>query len=254
MADTASTGSSTNSPQMEKGWNNLRQHVIDNKIKVGLWVTRLFTILFTIGYIIPLFGNPYNIYYKALMSNAATSALRLHQRVPLVQLNRQFLEQLFLEDSFHYLFYSLIFLYAAPVTLVLTPIFLFALTHFASYFLILLDCLGQNSWWGARLFISLVEFQSRNILRLCALSEIINLPFTVLLVFTDRASLLTPFIYYQFLKLRLASRRNPFTRNVFYELRNGLSSISAKPSVPEIVRRMIAGLLSLTQQMVPVRQ
>lgn len=254
MADTASTGPTTNSPQMEKGWNALRQHVIDNKIKVGLWVTRLFTILFTIGYIIPIFGNPYNIYYKVLMSNAATNALRLHQRMPRVPLNWQYLELLFLEDSFHYLFYSLIFLYAAPVTLVLTPIFLFALMHFSSYFLVLLDCLGQNSWWGARLFISLVEFQSRNILRLCALSEIIYLPFTVFLVFTDRASLLTPFIYYQFLKLRLASRRNPSTRNVFHELRNGLNSISMKPSVPDIVRRMIGALLSLTQQMVPVRQ
>lgn len=254
MADTANAGPTTNPPQMEKGWNALRQHVIDNKIKVGLWVTRLFTILFTIGYIIPIFGNPYNIYYKVLMSNAATNALRLHQRMPCVILNWHFLELLFLEDSFHYLFYSLIFLYAAPVTLVLTPIFLFAVMHFSSYFLVLLDCLGQNSWWGARLSISIVEFQSRNILRLCALSEIIYLPFTVLLVFTDRASLLTPFIYYQFLKLRLASRRNPSTRNVFHELRNGLSSISMKPYVPDIFRRMIAALLSLTQQMVPVRQ
>ncbi|XP_015432256.1 PREDICTED: Krueppel homolog 2 [Dufourea novaeangliae] len=246
--------STDNAPHMEKGWHALRQHVIDNKIKVGLWVTRLFTIIFTVGYIIPIFGNIYNIYYKVLMSSAATSALRLHQRVPRVQLNRQFLEHLFLEDSFHYLFYSLIFLYAAPVTLVLTPIFLFALIHFASYSLTLLDCLGQNSWWGARLFINLIEFQSRNILRLCALSEIINLPLTVLLVFTGRAGLLTPLIYYQFLKLRLASQRNPSTRNVFHELRNGLSSISTKPSVPDIVRRMIEGLLSLTQQMVPVRQ
>jgi hypothetical protein len=49
---------------------------------------------------------------------------------------------------------------------------------------LLAQYLGQNSWWGARLLISLVEFQSRNILRLCALSEIINLPFTILLVFT----------------------------------------------------------------------
>lgn len=65
------------------------------------------------------FSNSYNIYYKVLMSSAATSALRLHQRVPRVQLNRQFWEQLFLEDSFHYLFYSLIFLYVAPVTCIL---------------------------------------------------------------------------------------------------------------------------------------
>lgn len=54
MADTTTPGD--NSAHMEKGWLALRQHIIDNKIKVGLWVTRLFTILFTIGYIIPIFG------------------------------------------------------------------------------------------------------------------------------------------------------------------------------------------------------
>jgi hypothetical protein len=37
------------------------------------------------------------------MANAATSALRLHQRVPSVQLSRQFLAGLLLEDSAHYL-------------------------------------------------------------------------------------------------------------------------------------------------------
>lgn len=54
------------------------------------------------------------------MNNAATSALRLHQRVPRVQLTRQFLETLLLEDSCHYLFYSLIFLYTAPVACILS--------------------------------------------------------------------------------------------------------------------------------------
>ena len=49
------------------------------------------TLMFTVGYVLPLFGNPYNSYYKALMASAATSALRLHQRLPQVQFNRQFL-------------------------------------------------------------------------------------------------------------------------------------------------------------------
>ena len=49
------------------------------------------TIIFSVGYILPIFGNPYNSYYKALMAGASTSALRLHQRLPQVQFNRQFL-------------------------------------------------------------------------------------------------------------------------------------------------------------------
>ena len=62
-----------------------------HQIDVLLWATRVATILFTVGYILPIFGNPYNSYYKALMASAATSALRLHQRLPQVQFNRQFL-------------------------------------------------------------------------------------------------------------------------------------------------------------------
>lgn len=47
----------------------------------------------------------------------------------------------------------------------------------------LLQMLGQNSWWGARLLISLVEFQQRNILRLIAFSEIFLMPIAIVSVF-----------------------------------------------------------------------
>ncbi len=69
----------------------------------------------------PLFSNnPYVSYQRALLSNAATSALRLHQRLPNFQLSREFFGLLMLEDSAHYLFYSLIFVNSHPVTSILT--------------------------------------------------------------------------------------------------------------------------------------
>ena len=103
MADTA--GDNTNRP---RGFLVLKAHVLAHKVKLSifpqpvhislspqidvlLWATRVATILFTVGYILPILGNPYNSYYKALMATAATSALRLHQRLPQVQFNRQFL-------------------------------------------------------------------------------------------------------------------------------------------------------------------
>ncbi|XP_074097012.1 transmembrane protein 33-containing Krueppel homolog 2 [Cotesia typhae] len=251
MADSPSSGSTDSSHQVEKGWGALKQHVLANKINAGLWATRVFTILFTIGYLIPVFGNSYNAYYKVLMSAAATSALRLHQRVPVVRLNMQFIEDLLMEDSCHYLLYSIIFLYVSPVTMVLIPVLLFAILHAASYSLALLDTLGQNSCWPARLMISLVEFQSSNILRLCGLCEIMILPLTIILVFSGRAGLLTPFVYYQFFKMRLSSRRNHFTRNTFHELRNALSLLSMRPSMPGVVRWLINVLLKITQQITP---
>lgn len=103
--------------------------------------------------------NPYSCYQKALVANAATSALRLHQRLPNVRLTREFLGRLLIEDSCHYLFFSLIFLYTYPITskrkfspiylnsnskfplwtlVCLVPIFLFALLHSSSYTLALL--------------------------------------------------------------------------------------------------------------------
>lgn len=52
------------------------------------------------------------------MSSAATSALKLHQRVNSVrfQLNREYFGRLTVEDSFHYLLYALIFLNTFPIT------------------------------------------------------------------------------------------------------------------------------------------
>lgn len=56
MADSPSSGSGDGSQQTQRGWGALKQHVLDNKVKVGMWATRVFTMLFTIGYLLPFFG------------------------------------------------------------------------------------------------------------------------------------------------------------------------------------------------------
>ncbi|KAJ8944017.1 hypothetical protein NQ318_021732 [Aromia moschata] len=252
MSDTG--GSSNTTPQSRNlNYYALKNHVLTHKIDCSLWAIRLLAIIFTIGYILPVFGTAQNSYYKVLIANAAISALRLHQRLGTVRLSREFLAELLSEDSCHYLFYSLIFLYVAPVTLtvVLLPIVLFCVLHAASYSLTLLDTLGQNSWWGARLLISLVEFQSLNILRLVAFTEIVLMPYTVLLIILGRASLLTPFIYYHFLIQRYTSRRNPYTRNMFRELRILFESTANKPNIPGIVRQLLLAVVNFTCKLSP---
>jgi len=218
----------------------LLAHVGAHKIECGLWATRVATVAFALAYFLPVFGNnPHDGYYKTLAASAATSALRLHQRLPRVQLNREFLAQLVAEDSAHYLFFALIFLFAQPVTVALLPVTLFATLHAASYSLTLLDCLGQTSWWGARMLISLVELQSRNILRMVAFSEIFLMPLMVVLIFTGRASLLSPFLYYRFLGFRYASRRNPYCRTMFHELRLAAEEAASSPRMPQALRSLV---------------
>uniref|UniRef100_A0A2M4A3M5 Putative conserved plasma membrane protein n=1 Tax=Anopheles triannulatus TaxID=58253 RepID=A0A2M4A3M5_9DIPT len=237
------------------GFEALKQHVIANKLETTQWVSRVLTIYFALSYVLPfLYGNPVNAYYKVLMANAATSAIRLHQRLPPFQLSRNYLQQMLLEDSCHYLFFSLIFLYVYPMLLIILPVVLFSILHSTSYSLTLLDTLGQNSWWGARLLISVVEFQTRNILRLAAFSEIIIMPLSVLLVFLGKAGIMTPLVYYQFLVLRYSSRRNPYTRNVFHDLRLVAENFANGTSTPQILRKALQGSIGLISRLAPPTQ
>jgi len=135
--------------------------------------------------------------------------------------------------------------------LVIIPVGLFALLHAASYALPLLDTLGQNSWWGARLLIALVEFQSRNILRAVSLAEILLMPCCVIMIFFGRAGLFTPLIYYKFLCLRYTSRRNPYTRNMFHELRMWAESTANRPSMPGFVKQALMASVGFACRLCP---
>ena len=79
MADTGSAGGNTERP---RGWLVLKHHLLTHKvswpvncnlvshnilcwqIELALWFTRLATVICTVGYILPIVGNPYNSYYK----------------------------------------------------------------------------------------------------------------------------------------------------------------------------------------------
>uniref|UniRef100_A0A182YHC1 Uncharacterized protein n=1 Tax=Anopheles stephensi TaxID=30069 RepID=A0A182YHC1_ANOST len=250
------------SQQRQTGFAALKEHVLANKLETTQWVSRVLTIYFALGYVLPfLYGllpfpfsayrNSVNAYYKVLMANAATSAIRLHQRLPPFKLSRDYLQQTMLEDSFHYLLFSLIFLYVYPMLAIILPVVLFSVLHSTSYSLTLLDTLGQNSWWGARLLISVVEFQTRNILRFAAFCEIIIMPLTVLLVFLGKAGIMTPLVYYQFLVMRYSSRRNPYTRNVFYELRLVADNFANGLGTPPVVRKALHASIGFISRLAP---
>lgn len=232
---------------------NIVEHIKENKIDVAMWTTRLLSIIFTIGYILPIFGTAQSSFNKVLLANAATNALRLHQRLPRFALSKEFLARLFTEDSCHYLMFSLIFFNVQPTLFILVPIVLFAVLHAASYSLKIVDLIGQNAWWGARFLISLVEFQATNILKAVAFSEIFIMVMAIILTFMGKAGLMTPFVYYHFLQMRYNSRRNPYTRNAFAELRMVVESLASRspPMVSNILRAGIGFISRLSPQPQP---
>ena len=209
------------------------------------------------------------------MAAAATSALRLHQRMPRIQLNQEFITtsnivlsnndvniidktflsfSVLMEDSAHYLIFCLIFLFASsPITTAILPVGLFAILHSASYSLTLLDALGAPSTaWGIRFLISVVELQSRNILRMIAFTEIFLMPITILNVFRGVTWLVAPLVYFRFLGMRYSSRRNPYTRNVFYMLRMSMEKTAEHPNMPSGAKSMVHKLINFISGLAPL--
>lgn len=232
-------------------WAAVKNKLAENHVNTGLWVIRLVTIFFCLAYIFPVFGNQLSHYHKALLGNAATSALRLHQRLPPFQFSREFFARMFVEDSCHYLFYSIIFMNVYPITMALIPVFLFAVLHSSSFTLTLITLLGQSESWAGRKLTTLVQQHQQNILRIIACTEIFLMPTIIFLAFTGRASILLPFVYYRFLSLRYTSQRNPYSRTMFYELRLSTEVLVYKPQCPAFIRNIVLKLIGFISRLAP---
>ncbi|KAM4709686.1 transmembrane protein 33 [Discoglossus pictus] len=246
MAD--STPSSPPPPQ-----TGAVQFMLANKLDTAMWLSRWFTVYCSALFILPILGlhEAASFYQRALLANALTSALRLHQRLPHFQLSRAFLAQALLEDSCHYLLYSLIFVNSYPVTMSIFPVLLFSLLHASTYTKKVLDAKGPNSMPFVRSLLEKLNANQQNILKFIACNEIFLMPATVFMLLSGQGSLLQPFIYYRFLTLRYSSRRNPYCRTLFTELKIILEHIVMKPACPDFVRRMCLNSIAFVSRLAP---
>ncbi|VDK23623.1 unnamed protein product [Taenia asiatica] len=220
---------------------SIRAFLTSNWSNTLMYITRLVTIFSCLFYFLgSLFGNTYSWYQRALIANAATFALRLHQRIAQrgnqPRLSQESVQLIVSEDSLHYLLYSIIFLLTPPVTgeldiadkwcefggpfpysFALAPIFCFASLHclgFTQNLLALYIGKTENPpMWARRScdIVSKAQSHSDSILRIIAIHEILLMVISIVLAFSSRIPLL-PFFYYHFLKLRYASHRNPYCR------------------------------------------
>ncbi|KAI8441179.1 hypothetical protein MSG28_009413 [Choristoneura fumiferana] len=65
---------------------------------------------------------------------------------------------------------------------------------------------------------------------------------------TGYCGLLTPFVYYYFVTWRYASRRNPYTRNTFRELRVLAERQAERPALPAALRGALASGIQLAER------
>ena len=222
----------------------------ERKMDAILLLSRLVTIIFTIMYILPIFrsnSESMSFYSKALLASAVTSALRLQQRLPPLQLSREFFNTLIREDSAHYLMYSILFLSGSPMTIVLIPITTYAILHSCSFLSQIL-----TNYPRMKFYLDRITENHANLLRFVALNEIILMPLLILSIFFARANFILIFMYYRFLALRYTSHRNPYTRTLFFELRQAAEHLCTRPACPSIVGRMCHGAIALVNRLAPV--
>ena len=259
LVEDVSSGSSTNRnndststapPPPPRTSPSIINVLLERKTDAVLLLSRLATIFFTLMYIIPFFRSTAdgNVYYtKALLSSAVTSALRLRQRISHFEMSRAFFFNLIREDSAHYLMYSFLFLSGSPLTIVLIPIATYAMLHSCSFLAQIL-----TDYPVVKTYLDRITQNHVHVLRFVALNEIILMPLLVLSIFVARSNLLLIFMYYRFLTLRYTSHRNPYTRQLFSEIRHSAEQICTRPSCPPIVGRLCFGVISFLNRLAPV--
>ena len=222
------------------------------KVASAMWMMRLYTLFLTVQYVIA--GSaPAMLHYfhRILLANGVVCALRLHQRVPNFQFSRHHLALMMQEDSAHYLFYSMIFLTCAPMTIIILPVFIFALLHSCSYTRQVLDVVGPHSGRVIRRAINYVASNQMKLFRFVAMNEIMVLPMLIFQLFGGTPSIFAIFTYYKFLTLRYLSQRNPYSRQVFYELRMVLQQYAYTQSCPGFLKKVINKLVDVLTRLGP---
>lgn len=209
---TSDSAGDSSSPR--RGLDAVIEHISNHKIDFILAVTRALTVLCTISYIVGFPGSPANRYKQALLVTAATSSLRLHQRMPpppFSQLDRNYFSNLIREDSFHYLVFPVLFFFNQPISLTLLPCALYALFNLAVYAISILDKIGNQDRLKMEIS-SLVAKYQQSLLHTIALSEVALMPIVFIGVFTRAVGFLVPLTYYRFILLRYRSARNAHLR------------------------------------------
>ncbi|XP_072451006.1 transmembrane protein 33-like isoform X1 [Chiloscyllium punctatum] len=245
--DVDNGGTKTNRPV------SVSKFMMSNKIESIMWLLRIFTLVSTFFFLFPILGvaEGGQFYQRALLANALTSACRLHQRLPRFRFSRAYVTQALLEDSCHYLLYSLIFITSHPITLCLVPVAVFSLLHATAYTRKILDIIGPSSMPWVRSFLDKMTTHQQSLFKFIAYNEILLMPAAVFMLFGGRAHLFLPFFYYRFLTLRYASRRNPYCRTLFYELRVAMEQMTARPSCPTFIRSACHKAIKLICKLAP---
>lgn len=210
------------------------------KLNAMAWFIRMYIVVLSVQHIFlgGAFPSIEPCYKKALIANALVACIRLHQRIGgQFALSKEHFARVCLEDSAHYLLFSVIFLMQpGKITMALFPVSLMALVHAVKYGFQVLDCAGTNTGRGV---LNAIALKQQTIFRAVALIEICLLPVLTIMLVIGRAQLFSPFLYYKYVKLRYFSQRNGYCRQVFWELKQVGNQYKNSDRIPAFVKKAI---------------
>lgn len=231
---------------------SIRNFMAARKLATSMLVLRIYVLILTVQYV--FFATGFNMdpfYHRVLLANAVVCCMRLHQRVPSFKLNRKNLALMMEEDSAQYLLYSIAFLTSTPVTIVLMPLVVFALLHACSFLRQVFDVHGVNSYPFLRKIINSVAKNQTWFYRFVAGVEIVIFPTLFLMVIAGKPAYFALAIYYKLLHFRYLSKRNPYSRIMFYEMSIKLKQYASDSSCPGFVKMFIYKVISVVSKLAP---
>ncbi|XP_063686835.1 transmembrane protein 33-like [Bolinopsis microptera] len=253
------TTTQTETEQPASGGNDfsvIKNHMMrDGKASI-MFLARSFAAINGFTFAIASFFNPvlaYACFQRLMFAFGLASVIRLSQRLGPVQFTKQYMISVVLEDSAHYMLFACNF-YAHKTTTVIGVIpTLYCLLQATAFLLAMLQECHNPTWDILKRQLNKVKENQQQLLRVVASAEIFVMPVVIIQLFTGQCgSILTPLVYYQFLMLRYMSRRNPYVRNAFTELKMAINQLLYKPACPGIIRTVITKVMGLIEKLSPM--
>jgi len=192
-------------------------------------------------------------FQRLIFAFGLASVIRLSQRLGPVQFTKQYCINVVLEDSAHYMLFACNFYSHRPTTIIAFIPTLYCALQGSAFMNNLLQECRNPTWSSLKVQLGKLKANQQQMLRVVASAEIFVMPLVLIQLFTGQCgSILTPLVYYQFLMLRYMSRRNPYVRNAFSELRLTINTLVYKPACPAFVRNIVVKGMSLIERLSPV--
>jgi hypothetical protein len=155
------------------------------------------------------------------------------------------------EDSGHYVLYSLFF-YNHYIAMFILPVYFYSILFVVKFIKGMEQFLPGGLRNLCHKINTVISSKQADIHRFIAYCEILNILFLAWKIITGHIFITTLFVYYYFLKLRYTSRRNASVRTVFSEIHEAVVGGASHPNCPTFLSTIIHKVVGFVSRLNPM--